>query len=196
MANSYRDDSHLDAAIDRAVRDLMRAEPRTDLRERVLAEIASAPARAVWRPRLAFASAALAVAAVALLVLVNRPADRPVERVAVATPPTAPASTPAEVPTAPPIQSAPLARDGAGHGGSESVPAAPGGALADRPVQAASIEAGEAIGIAPMTPVEPLRSIEPIRIATLEAPQVSSAAISIAPITIRQIEIAPLTPQR
>jgi hypothetical protein len=194
MANSFRDDSHLDAAIDRAVRDMMSAEPRTDLRERVLAELTGAPTRVVWWPRLAFGSAALAVAAVAMLVLVDRPADRPVERVAVATPPTAPAPTPAEAPTMPRTQSAPVDRDRARHGGSESTPAARG--RVDRPVQAASIEAGKAIEIEPMAPVEPLTPIEPIRIATLEAPQVSSAAISIPPITIRQIEIAPLTPQR
>jgi len=194
MANSFRDDSHLDAAIDRAVRDMMSAEPRTDLRERVLAELTGAPARTRLWPRLAFGSAALAIAAVALLVFVERPADRPVERVAVATPPPAPASPAAEAPAAPSIPSGAVDRDTARRGGLESAAAAREKKVADRPVQAASIAAGEAVGIEPMTPVEPLRPLEPIRIATLVAP--SASAISIVPITIERIEITPLSPQR
>ena len=72
--------SHLDAAIDRAVREMMSVEPRADLRERVLAELVGEPARAALWPRLAFGSAAVAVAAVVLLMIVNRPPDQPVDR--------------------------------------------------------------------------------------------------------------------
>jgi hypothetical protein len=195
MANSYRDDSHLDAAIDRAVRDMMSAEPRTDLRERVLAELTGAPARVVWWPRLALGSAALAVAAVAMLVLVDHPADRPVERVAVATPaaesprlePPAPATPPRTTPA--PADRTPVRGDGP-----KTAPAPRGRAAADRPIQAASVDPGEAIGIEPMTPVERLAPIEPLGMSTLDAPLVATAAINIAPITINRIEMTTLKP--
>ena len=55
-----RADSHLDAAIDRAVREMMSVEPRADLRQRVLAELVEEPTRAALWPRFAFGSAALA----------------------------------------------------------------------------------------------------------------------------------------
>jgi hypothetical protein len=193
MTDSYSDDSHLDAAIDRAVRELMSAEPRTDLRERVLAELRGTPARAALWPRFAFGSAALAVATVAMLVLVDRPADRPVERVAVARPP---AESPRREPAAPPL-TVPAPADRTPVRG--DVPKAlrtPQGRAADRLVQAASIDPGEAIGIEPMAPIEPLTPIEPIRIARLEAPQVSAPPITIAPISISPIDITPLTPRR
>ncbi len=90
MTDNRRDDSHLDAAIDRAVRDLMSVEPRAGLRERVLAELTGEPARAAWWPRLALGSAAVAAAAVVLLMIVNRPPEQPVDRtIAGATPPAA-----------------------------------------------------------------------------------------------------------
>ena len=63
---------HIDDAIDRAVRDIMRAEPRAGLRGRVLTEIERPSRRVPFRP--AFAAAALlAVAAVVVAVLL-RPA--------------------------------------------------------------------------------------------------------------------------
>ena len=74
------DDSRLDAAIDRAVRDMMSGEPRADLRERVLAELAGEPARAAWWPRLALGSVAVAVSHRPADARADRPAQRPAER--------------------------------------------------------------------------------------------------------------------
>jgi hypothetical protein len=192
MTDNRRDDSRLDAAIDRAVRDLMSVEPRAGLRERVLAELTGEPARAVWWPRLALGSAAVAVAVVVLLMIVNRPPARPVDRtIAGATPRAAtpantgetaklPGATPpvhVDVPRAQAATQRPVVED-----------------RQDRLVQAASIAASEPIAIEPMTAVEPLAPIDPIRIARLETP--AGLDISIKPITIARIEITPLTPQR
>ena len=187
MTDSRRDDSHLDAAIDRAVRDLMSAEPRAGLRERVLAELTGEPARAAWWPRLAVGSAAVAVAVAVLLMIVNRPPVPPVDRtIAVATPAaSAPggAATPSELPKRTP----PVHVDGAR---TRIVARHP--VVEDRPVQAASIDTGEPIAIEPLAAVERLAPIDPIRIARLETRTVPD--INIKPITIERIEITPLTP--
>ena len=198
MANSYRDDSHLDAAIDRAVRELMSAEPRADLRERVLSELQDAPARTTLWPRLAFGSAALAATVVAMLVLVDRPADRPVERVAVSTSPAAESPRPGPVnPPAPArTASAPVDRGRMRSDGPESAPAPRGRAGADRPIQAASIDAAESVAVAPMMPPARLGPIEPIVPTRLDASHIPAPIIDIKPIAIEHIEIAPLTPQR
>jgi hypothetical protein len=187
MTDNRRDDSRLDAAIDRAVRDLMRAEPRAGLRERVLAELAGEPARTVWWPRVAFGSAAAVVAVVVVLMMLNRPAPPPVDRtIAGAVPPTAVPEHTGQLPE-PPKLTPPVPADGL-----RSRTFARSSAVEDRPVQAASIEAGESIAIEPMTAVERLAPIDPIRIAQLEAPTVPET--SIKPITIERIEITPLTP--
>lgn len=198
MANSYRDDSHLDAAIDRAVREMMSAEPRADLRERVLSELQDAPARTTLWPRLAFGSAALAVAVVTMLVLVDRPADRPGERVAVSTSPAA--ESPRQGPVNPPAParkaSAPVEGGRIRGDGPESAPAPRGRAGTDRPIQAASIDAAGSIAIAPVMPLARLDPIEPIALSRLDASHIPAPTIDIKPIAIEQIEIAPLTPQR
>jgi hypothetical protein len=190
MTDNRRDDSHLDAAIDRAVRDLMSVEPRAGLRERVLAELTGEPARAAWWPRLALGSAAVAVAAVLLLMIVNRPAERPqVDR------PIAGVVTPAAEPghsSNPPEPDKPTLPMRAG--GPSVRPPAQSPVVENRLVQAASIEASEPIAIEPMAAVERLAPIDPIRVARIETP--AAADISITPLTIARIEITPLAPQR
>jgi hypothetical protein len=189
MTDNRHDDSRLDAAIDRAVRDLMSVEPRAGLRERVLAELTGEPARAAWWPRLALGSAAVAVAVVVLLMIVNRPPAQPVDHtIAGAAPPAAaPPNTgeSSKLPGGtPPVRvDGPRARTTGGNP-----------VVEDRPIQAASIDMGESITIEPIAPVERLAPIDPIRIARLEAPTVSD--IGLKPITIERIEITPLTPQR
>jgi hypothetical protein len=190
MTDNRRDDSQLDAAIDRAVRDLMSVEPRAGLRERVLAELTGEPARAAWWPRLALGSAAVAVAAVVLLTVFNRPPELqpPVDRtVAGATPQAAPPGKDEET----------IKLPGATPPAHVDVPqaqaATPRAVVQDRLVQAASLAANEPITVEPMTAVEPLAPIEPIRIAPLETP---AGLDSIKPITIARIQITPLTPQR
>jgi hypothetical protein len=198
MANSYRDGSHLDAAIDRAVREMMSAEPRADLRERVLSELQDAPARTTLWPRLAFGSAALAVTVVAMLVLVDRPADRPVEQVAVSTSPAAESPRLGHVDPPAPARtaSAPLDRGRIRSDGPESAPTPRGRAGTDRPIQAASIGAAESVAIAPMIPLARLDPIEPIALSRLDASHIPAPIVDIKPIAIEHIEIAPLTPQR
>ncbi len=188
MTDNRRDDSHLDAAIDRAVRDLMGVEPRAGLRERVLAELTGEPARAAWWPRLALGSAAVAVVVVVLL-MINRPPEQPVDRtIAGATPPAVAPGNTSET-AKPPGAAPPVHVDGPRAQAATQRPV-----VEDRLVQAASIAANEPIAIEPMTAVEPLALIDPIRIARLEVP--AELDISIKPITIARIEITPLTPQR
>ncbi len=186
LADSHlRGGSHLDAAIDRAVREMMSVEPRADLRQRVMAELLEEPARATLWPRLAFGSAALAAAVLIALMLVNRPADPPVDQTIAGAQP--PASAPDA--TGPATGNAPK-----GIAGGPAIVVGPkpqigargpviGGrpVIEDRPVQAASIDTTELIVIEPMAPVERLKPIEPI---------------VFSPIALAPIEITPLTPPR
>jgi hypothetical protein len=197
MANSYRDDSHLDAAIDRAVREMMSAEPRADLRERVLSELQDTPARTPHWPRLAFGSAALAVAVVATVVLVDRLPDRPVERVAISTSPATESPRQGPVNPAPARRaSAPVDRGRTRSDGPDGAPTPHGRTAITRPIQAASIDAAESIAIAPMMPLARLAPVEPIALSRLDASHIPVPIIDIKPIAIEPIEIAPLTPLR
>jgi hypothetical protein len=184
LADSHlRAGSHLDAAIDRAVREMMRVEPRADLRERVMAELVEEPARATWWPRLAFGSAALAAAVLIVLMLVNRPVDRPVDRTIAQTqpPPSAPARTGETTGPATGTEPTIIAGGRTVVAGRKprTVPRTP--VIEDRLVQAASIDTTELVAIEPMAPVERLKPIEPI---------------AFVPIAIAPIEIRPLTPPR
>lgn len=192
-------DSELDAAIDRAVRDLMGAEPRADLRERVLfelagdsSELAGTSVRAGLWPRFAFGLVAATAALVIALQFVERPSERPAGQTVAALP--APAErlrtdgtplTPGVSPQVPP--GAPERASGAPRNGS---------VVDDRPIQAASVEDHSSLGIAPMTPVAGLSPIEPIALSRLEASEIPAPAIDIKPLAIEQMEIAPLTPPR
>jgi hypothetical protein len=174
--------SHLDAAIDRAVREMMSVEPRADLRQRVMAELVEKPSRAALWPRFAFGSAALAAAAIVVLMLVNRPADPPVDQTSASTQPaTAPGST-GEA-TGPATGTAPkvVARGPAIVNRGKPRTVAPRPVIEDRPVQAASIDTTEVIVIEPVGPVERLKPIEPI---------------ALSPIVLAPIEITPLRPPR
>ena len=199
MTDKPLGDSALDAAIDRAVRDLMGAEPRADLRERVLSELAGTSTRAVLWPRFAFGL----VAATALLVIavqfVERPSERPVERTVAGRPalpdPDRPrtARTPPALPgIRPAIPPRTLVRTPG------PVPAPPfrNAVVDDRPIQAASIETALPLGVEPLTPLVRLNPIEPIALSQLEAPEMPAPGINLKPLAIEQMEIAPLTPRR
>lgn len=198
MTDKRLEESLLDAAIDRAVREMTNVEPRDDLRRRVLADLAGQPARAPLWPRLAFGSVALAVVAVFVFMFVNRPTDPAVEQAIVRSQPPAVAPGSAARARQPATGTAPMAADRTRGRGVD--PKA--GTVARRPVaedrrvQAASIDTAEPIAIEPMTPVEQLTPVDPIGIAKLEAPRVSTSEISIRPLTIERIEITPLTPPR
>lgn len=84
------DDTPIDRAIDRAVREMMRVDPPAGLRRRVLSRIDTPPRRWILLPRLAAAAAALVLVVTAALVM----------RRDTATPPTAPtAAVASNVPT-------------------------------------------------------------------------------------------------
>jgi hypothetical protein len=197
-----------DAAIDRAVREIMGRDPAVGFRQRVLARIAREPGDATgfaaWLTpaRLAIAAAAAVVLA---LTLWSRPAERPAETPVVA-------ERPADRPTPPQPQSQPqpervveeppktdrqLAR--------RQPPAAtaPGRAPAagraparpeDRRVSAASVtlaeEAAERDAARSVTPIDPI-SIPPLRIEPLERGE-----ILISPVAIGPLKIVPLPPPR
>ena len=69
-----------DAVIDRAVREIMSAEPRPGFRQRVFARLESRPAPSVWTR---FGVAALAAAGIITFVVLSRPVDRTPERPAI-----------------------------------------------------------------------------------------------------------------
>jgi hypothetical protein len=198
MTDRHPDDSHLDAAIDRAVREMMSVEPRADLRQRVMAELAEEPARTTLWPRLAFGSAALAVLVVLMFLFIKRPTDRAVEQTIVGSQPPASAPGSTRGATGPATGTAPKTAD-SGPVRVDGSPVRTGARRAigeDRPVQAASIDMAEPIAIEPMASVERLKPIDRIGFSSLEAPEVSATEISIKPITIERIEITRLTPPR
>ena len=188
-------DSELDAAIDRAVRDLMGAEPRSDLRERVLSELAGTSARATLWPRFAFGLVAATAAIVIAVQFADRPAERPAEQTiaARATSEERPRTdgTPFPPAVAPPISPRSPARV------SGPAPTPPRRAIVDdRPIQAASVETAPPLDSAPMTPLARLSRLEPIGLSRLQASEIPAPAIDIKPLAIELLEIGPLTPQR
>ncbi len=194
-----RADSRLDAAIDRAVREMMSVEPRADLRQRVLAELVEEPTRAALWPRFAFGSAALALLIVFMFVFARRPVDRGGEPTIVQSQP--PASVPGNPrgATGPAAGTAPKSAGRESRGDGLQTRTVAGGrrpGAEDRQIQAASIDTGEAIEIEPLRPVESLTPIDPIGIAKLDTPEASTSPIALKPITIEPIEITPLTPPR
>jgi hypothetical protein len=204
MVDRHLSDRQLDDAIDRAVRDLMRVEPRADLRARVLAELEAAPARLTPWPRLAVGGAVLALAAILLALLLPRPAERIDDaRIAHTRPPSAPTET-APAPISPAPDRGPATASFGNHARRPApvpdvgLPARERGAT-DRLIQAASIDtldrpdaaAGDAT-----SRVERLAPLDPIRISTLDSLDMSTPDIVMTPITVGAIDIAPLTPQR
>lgn len=199
MTDKQLSDKRLDDAIDRAVREMMSVEPRTDLRARVLAELEGGAARVALWPRLAFAGAAVAVATVLFTTVAQRPTERREEpAVAAALPSTRGSVTPvpASPGAAPPIPHL-------GEGRPSGMPK-PTGAMtqhrpavaSDRSIQAASIDTLDTAVVEPVTSVDRLGPIEPLGIATLDALPLSTPEIVINPITVEQIDIPPLGTRR
>jgi hypothetical protein len=183
-----------DAAIDRAVREMMSAEPRADFGRRVRARLerpalrhSSGQGRVVFTmPRIAAVAALSAAVALFVLTRDNRPAV-PTPRVAVHTEPTTPAVSPTAVAPQPTPQSQPqgAVRTQAPQAARVTVDRVP-----DRPVQAASIDLAEAPE--PATDVEPLKAIAPITVSTMTQEPISNPEIHISPLDLSPIEIAPL----
>jgi hypothetical protein len=176
--SEHESGSRLDAAIDRAVRRMMDAEPPPGLRRRVLARLEPPAAAIAWWPRLGVAAATMAAIALAV-VYMNPGPQRP--------PPAEPPGVLAEgpIPVMPPPDAVP---------GAETPPApspeAPGPAtkperaprverLPDPPrvddvfgtrpdgrVAAATVDAP---ALAPAVEPEPLAEIEPLQVPALSA---------------------------
>jgi hypothetical protein len=192
-----------DAAIDRAVRELMNGEPKPGFRERVLARLDD-ESRTHWLgstlawPRLGFA--AIAVAIVFALALWMRPFDRTAEpelanvRPQVVEQPAAP-PTPERAVPAP----APVPRIADRQPSPDVVKPRPGATAeralsttTDRRVAAASIKpAEEALErTATSAPIDP-GSIPPLNVRPLETPE-----IIVRPLAVGPLMIVPLLPPR
>jgi hypothetical protein len=184
-------ESAADAAIDRAVREIMSAEPRPGFRQRVLARLDTdverpgAALRALWT-RVSLAAAAAAVVVGALLW--TRPIERvPETTVAVTEPPPAspPPRTDAPSKPAPPRSAAPPSRR-------NPATALRTGTPEPRLVQAASIDAD--VIAEDGLQIEPLRPPAGLLIQKLEASEPSIPEIVIESIAISEITLTPLPP--
>jgi hypothetical protein len=194
-------DKHLDDAIDRAVREMMSAEPASDLRQRVLDTITRPRRRAIVWSALAYGSAALAAIVLIVVSLVTRRPDVPETRVAGTT-----TLSPAPAPTTPaPVAPPPAPQPSLSlPGRSPSPPRQARGTstpsvdvpnVADRRVEAASIPGALALE-SETGSAAPLEPVVPLGIATIGAEPIATKEIGIRPIEIVRIEIAPLPPRR
>ena len=194
-------DKHLDDAIDRAVREMMSAEPASNLRQRVLDTITRPRRRAIAWSALAYGSAALAAIVLLVVSVVTRRPDVPETRVAGTTtvsPAPAPTkATPVDPQPAPQPSLSLPGRSASSPGQARGTSTPPVGVphFADRRVEAASIPGALALEseTASAAPLEPM---VPLGIAAIGAEPIATKEIGIAPIEIVRIEIAPLLPRR
>jgi hypothetical protein len=187
MERTNQHEDAADAAIDRAVREIMSAEPRPGFRRRVLDRLAE-DRRTPWSaPRLGLAAAAVAAVVLALFMW-TRPADRtpgttagPTE-VASAVPPAgtrpdrAPDMAPprrAGAPRAGPLEGAPTDAD-------------------SRLVQAASIETGDTLR--EVSQIDALPWQPPLVVQSLQTPPPTMSDIVVDAITVGDIAPSPLEP--
>jgi hypothetical protein len=173
-----------DAAIDRAVREIMSVEPRTDMRQRVLARLNDRPARTLTLPRLAMASA-MAGIAIVILILSSRPGERAAPPTVVKGP--APAAQPRDMPPAREV-----VRDDPEKKPRLVTPDVRQPETAR--VHAASLDEKEHEPLELTVDVEPLESIDPIQIAPVQTPVVATTEVTVKPLTMENIAIAPLPP--
>jgi hypothetical protein len=181
-------ENRVDRAIDRAVREMMSAEPRPGLRARVLARMAAPAPRGIWWPRLSFAAlaaAALIVVATLLRTDVPQPGREAAPPLATRTAPSEPSAA------APPAATAPGVRPPAAASGvrRESLPPPPrmdavfGGSLAG--VTAASVAPADALFLDHAAP-EPLAGPPPLLVRE----------ITVEPLVVEPIRIPPMFPPR
>lgn len=189
MSRQQDPGGRLDAAIDRAVRQLVQVDPPAGLRRRVLAALTTAPPALSWWPRAAVAGAALAV--LVLAVTFMRLTGPPPADTRIATQmakPAAPLAVPAPGPDAhvpgPAPEAAPPARAQAPDPIVEELPPPPRmdavfGTAPDRRVAAASTAATGST--APEDSADVLPALAPIELAP----------IVIAPIEIQPVMLPP-----
>lgn len=187
----------LDAAIDRAVRSMMTAEPRPGMRQRVLSRINEAPRRAFPMLRLAMAGGGIAVIALAVVLRDGNRPIRPIEEPArvpghpvVAAPPPRVQAPAARVP--PPVSAPPTANR------TQALsPRIPRGMVVAQSLPSEDPVRSAAVGptVVPEAPenllLPPLSTIQ-----ELQPPGDSVPAITVAPIGIVNLQpIAPLQGQ-
>ena len=199
------DSDAADAAIDRAVRELMNGEPAPGFRQRVFARLEDEPRAHGMRemlawPRLGFA--AIAAAIVLALALWMRPIERTAEpklatvRPQVAEQPPAPSATERVAPaTAPPPRiadrqpSSDVVKPRTGTTAKRAT-----SATTDRRVSAASIapaeEAIERTATKDRTPIDP-GNITPLNVRPIETPE-----LIVRPLVVGPLMIVPLLPPR
>ena len=181
-------EDRLDRAIDGAVREMMRADPRPGLRARVLARLAAPPPRGAWWPRLSFA--ALAVATVIVVAALLRtdvaqppaPAPQTVARTSPSEPPPPAVTTPSPATAAPENRAASGVRREAlpappridpvfgGTPGRVSAASLPGSPAGEGGASLPAVVPGPPPLVIREIAVEPL-VVEPIRIAPLFPPR-------------------------
>lgn len=193
MIERYRTERDVDAAIDRAVREIMSAEPRPGFKHRVLRRLHEGPAQRWTLARLATLATATAASLLALWLLSPRSPQAPDTRVATQHAP-APVTRPAPGPDAPrpepPVRSAPPART--------AVPSPPPVLRQPPPgrVEAASIVVEDVRSEPAIAAMPALAELDPIRIAPLLTEPLRLRELSIPALTIEPITIAPLSPPR
>jgi hypothetical protein len=184
----------LDRAIDRAVRAMMHVDPRAGFRRRVMARLETPSRRPTLFPRLAFATAALAVLVLAVVVIRR---DGPVTEVppAVALGPQTPVTVAPPRPQGPPSQTASAppntGRRAPRRNGLIEMPrianvfGPPTGRIVGATITDAS--ASPLVGeraVASESPAEDAREIPEI------------APLHIAPLDVKPLQIAPLWPPK
>ena len=204
MTDKQVAERRMDEAIDRAVRDIMNVEPRSDLRARVLAELDGPPTRLAFWPRLAFGGVALALVAVLVAILMPRPTERPDAGRNADKQPSPTSSAPSPTPVPAPHVSNP--KPDAPSRGEIRQTTRPGIVVPDRPrvesdrlIQAASIDTldvADTGGTAALRTPGALQPIDPIQISSMGDIGTSTPTIVINPIAVDQIDITPLTPRR
>lgn len=180
---------NLDDAIDRAVRDIMSVEPRPGFRGRVQERIIERRGSGLgtrrsglWTRSLPALAGAIAVLVIAL-VLVQRGPQLP------APPPPTTSPRPVTAPSTPVLPSASIDPTGTRKPPEESVRrAGPSHRLETGMVQAASLEDPDDMLL------EPLNSVAPLVIATIDATRLATRDISIGELSITPITVEPLPP--
>lgn len=175
-------DPAVEAAIDRAVRELMSVDAPADLRRRVLARLETPAPRAFPWFRLA-AGASLAAAVLAVFVLVRsrdagpRPQERPNERPVAAAQPPEQTSLPSSMRRDRPV--------------SKTVSDGRKRLESPRVVTATATVAEVDLGFE----IASLTAIDPITIVPLDPPSIAPAGLSIVPLTpIVEVQVGPLSP--
>ena len=174
-----RSDREIDDAIDRAVHEMMSAEPRAGLRGRVLGRLARSESAWLTLPRLAAAAALVVLAVMAFQVW--RPARESVQ--------------PSTVATNPRLASTPHATEAASESGSSPQPqAAPRVAAPVFPrqgrVAAANVDDPATFG------PEPGATGKTVSLDGVAAPAIVITSIVVEPLTISRIVIEPIPPPR